>query len=145
MTTTTHSRPPRVRAIGLATALSAAGFLLTACGGDETRTERVEEDVYCTTEDGTVVDPDYCDENENDGHSGGFIWIGSFGGGHSPGYRLPVEQRTNSMRYNDSAARTKAGLPARGKFGTGGFGGKVTTTKTTTSKGGGFGGGKSSS
>jgi hypothetical protein len=130
-----RSRIPRSVGVGLATAFLASGAV-TACSSEP---ETYTEDVYCATEDGTVIDEKYCDDRSTGGFGGGFIWIGGFGGGFGPGYRLPVGQRTASMPYNDSAARVRAGLPATGRVtGTGGLGGKV--TKTTTSKGGGFGG-----
>ena len=91
--------------------------------------------MYCATEDGEVIDEKYCDDDNNNG-IGGFIWIGSFGGGWGPGYRLSGGQH---FPYNDAAARERAGLPRTGKVtGPGGLGGKVTKTRTT--KGGGFGG-----
>jgi hypothetical protein len=128
---TKRSRIPRSAGIGLATAFLASG-VLSACGsGQETSTE----DVYCATEDGTVIDEKYCDDDDRNGF-GGFIWIGAFGGGWGPGYRLTGGQH---FPYNDRAARVRAGLPATGKVtGPGGLGGKVTKTKA--SKGGGFGG-----
>ena len=129
-----RSRIPRSVGISLATAFLASG-VVTACGSEQ---ETYTEDVYCATEDGEVIDEKYCDDDDSNGF-GGFIWIGGFGGGWGPGYRLPVAQRTSSMRYNDAAARERAGLPRTGKVtGSGGLGGKVTKTRTT--KGGGFGG-----
>jgi hypothetical protein len=132
--TSPRSRIPRSLGISLATAFLASG-VLTACGEEQ---ETYTEDVYCATEDGEVIDEKYCDDDDRNG-IGGFIWIGGFGGGWGPGYRLPVAQRTSSMPYNDAAARERAGLPRTGKVtGPGGLGGKVTKTRTT--KGGGFGG-----
>ncbi len=130
-----RSRVPRSVGVGLATAFLASG-VLTACSSEP---ETYTEDVYCATEDGTVIDEKYCDDPSTGGFGGGFIWIGAFGGGFGPGYRLPAGQRSASMPYNDTAARQRAGLPATGRVtGSGGLGGKV--TKTRTSKGGGFGG-----
>jgi hypothetical protein len=146
-----RSRPPtRLTSLALATAVGAAGFLGTACSGEpeETRTE----DVYCATEDGQIIDEKYCDDDDRNG-GGGFIFIGSYGSGWGPGYRLPPNQTTTGrIPYNDSGARERAGLPGKGKLtGPGGLGGKVTRTgrfgssgggKTGGfSKGGGFGGG----
>jgi hypothetical protein len=126
-----RSRIPRSAGIGLATAFLASG-VLTACSSEP---ETYTEDVYCATEDGTVIDEKYCDDDDSNGF-GGFIWIGGFGGGWGPGYRLSGGQH---FPYNDRQARVRAGLPATGKVtGPGGLGGKV--TKTRTSKGGGFGG-----
>lgn len=134
------SRMPRCVSLGIATALVASGAL-TSCSSEP---EQVTEQVYCTNEQGQVIDEDYCDDNESDGHGGGFIWIGGFGGGYRPGQYLPADRRTSSMRYNDTAARERAGLPRSGKVtGPGGLG-SVTRTKATTSKGGGFGGSKGS-
>lgn len=130
-----RSRVPRSLGVGLATAFLASG-VVTACASEP---ETYTEDVYCATEDGTVIDEKYCDDERSGGFGGGFIWIGGFGGGWGPGYRLPAGQRTASMPYNDAAARQRAGLPATGRVtGSGGLGGKV--TKTRASKGGGFGG-----
>jgi hypothetical protein len=146
------SRMPRVVNLGLGLALAASGVLSTASCSEEPD-RQVVEDVYCTDGNGKVLPEDYCDDNDNDGHGGGFIWIGGFGGGHSPGYQLPLNQRTHDpIRYNDRTGRERAGLPGRGKVaGPGGLGGKVTTTKSGSgsssgskagsSKGGGFGGG----
>lgn len=131
-----HSRTPRqIFGLALATAVIASGVVGCSTG----EPEQVTEDVYCATEDGTIIDEKYCDDGYS-GSGGGFIWIGGFGGGYGPGYRLPANQRTGPpIRYNDSAARTQAGLPAKGRVtGTGGMGGKVTRPS---SKGGGFGGG----
>jgi hypothetical protein len=126
-----RSRVPRTLGISLATAFLASG-VVTACGSEQ---ETYTEDVYCATEDGTVIDEKYCDDDDRN-FGGGFIWIGSFGGGWGPGYRLSGGQH---FPYNDAAARERAGLPRTGKVtGPGGLGGKVTKTRTT--KGGGFGG-----
>ena len=102
--------------------------------------ETYTEDVYCATEDGTVIDEENCDDTRPRaaGFVPGFIWIGGFGGGRQPGYRLSGGQH---FPYNDAAARERAGLPRTGKVtGSGGLGGKVTKTRSGTSKGGGFGG-----
>lgn len=129
-----RSRIPRSLGVGLATAFLASG-VVSACGTDQ---ETYTEDVYCATEDGTVIDEKYCDDNNGNG-IGGFIWIGGFGGGWGPGYRLNGGQH---FPYNDGAARERAGLPRTGPVtGPGGLGGKVTKTRTT--KGGGFGGSSS--
>lgn len=128
------SRTPRLTSIALGTALAAGG--LTACGAETTT---VQEDVYCATADGVIVDEDYCDDR--DGGGGYFIYYGAFGGGHTPGHRLPA----NSPRipYGDQAKRAELGLPKTGKVtGSNGFG---TTINRTVSKGGGFGGGTSKS
>lgn len=127
-----RSRVPRSVGVGLATAFLASG-VLTACSSEP---ETYTEDVYCATEDGTVIDEKYCDDERAGGFGGGFIWIGAFGGGRGLGSRLSGGQH---FAYNDSGARVRAGLPATGRVtGSGGLGGKV--TKTRTSKGGGFGG-----
>ncbi|WP_375432845.1 hypothetical protein [uncultured Friedmanniella sp.] len=127
-----RSRVPRSVGVGLATAFLASGAV-SACSSQQ---ETYTEDVYCATEDGTVIDERNCDENHPGGFGGGFIWIGGFGGGRGLGYRLNGGQH---FPYNDTAARQQAGLPATGRVtGSGGLGGKV--TKTSSSKGGGFGG-----
>ena len=129
-----RSRIPRSVGVGLATAFVASGVLTACSSGQETQTE----DVYCAKEDGTVIDEKYCDDDDSNGF-GGFIWIGSFGGGWGPGYRLTGGQH---FPYNDRSARVRAGLPATGKVtGAGGLGGKV--TRPGSSKGGGFGGSSS--
>ena len=126
-----RSRVPRSVGVGLATAFLASG-VVTACGSEQ---ETYTEDVYCATEDGTVIDEKYCDDDDRS-FGGGFIWIGGFGAGRGIGSQLSGGQR---FPYNDTAARQRAGLPATGRVtGSGGLGGKVTKTRTT--KGGGFGG-----
>lgn len=128
-----RSRVPRSVGVGLATAFLASG-VLTSCASQQQETST--EDVYCATEDGTVIDEKYCDDTRAGGFGGGFIWIGAFGGARGLGSRLSGGQH---FSYNDSAARQRAGLPATGRVtGSGGLGGKV--TKTNASKGGGFGG-----
>ncbi len=128
-----RSRVPRSVGVGLATAFLASG-VLSSCASAEPET--TTEDVYCATEDGTIIDESNCDDTRAGGFGGGFIWIGAFGGGRGLGSRLSGGQH---FAYNDTAARQRVGLPATGRVtGSGGLGGKV--TKTSTSKGGGFGG-----
>lgn len=118
---TKWSTPPRI--VAAATAVGLA-FGLTACGDEE-------QQAYCADENGVVVDPDFCEESGGDGY---FIYHSSgYPTNAKPGYKLAGGKR---IAYNDSAARSKIGLPSSGKISSGGgFGG---TAKVS---GGGFGGG----
>lgn len=134
--------------------LIASGTLLGAC--DTAEDEREDGHFYCTDANGVVVDEDYCDESSPNYNSGGFIYfMGSSlhtpPAGHSTypaGQRLPANSA--KMRVNDSAARAKFGLPAKGKISNGtvktgvvGKGGVGSGAKggSGTGKGGGSGGG----
>lgn len=108
----------KVKSVLSAGVLSAAALSsLAACGsgGDEG-----EQTAYCADENGRIIDEDYCDDDDHDGHGGGFIFIGGFGGNHySAGQTIPQKYRSGPeaatrVRANDSAARAKAGLPKTG-------------------------------
>jgi hypothetical protein len=118
------------------TILPAAAVLALAagCGSDEP-----DQTAYCADEDGKIIDDDYCDDDDGDGHGGGFIFIGGFGGhSYSRGQTIPQQYRSSSggttrINAGDAAARAKAGLPKSGAvksgtrisggIGTGGGGG----------------------
>lgn len=89
------------------------------------------EDVYytCVTDDGDVVDQNYCDVYNG---SGGGYYFFSSNTYHAPGTRAPSGWHTSRFRPNDTAARQRFGLPSTGKVP-----GKVTV--------GGFGKGGTSS
>jgi len=100
---------PLGRAYLTIAALAATSGLTAACGSDDE-----EGNVYCADEDGVVVDETYCDDD--DGTAGRyFLWVGT------------------RFAYNDSAARSKYGLPSTGQVTNG------------TAVAGGFGSGRSGS
>lgn len=100
------------RYLGLAASAALIGPGVVACGSDEP-----QEQVYCTTADGVIVDEDHCDNSS--GHGAGglfFLSYGSYGYGHQPGHQLTGGQR---IAYNDEAGRARLGLPSTGKAGNG--------------------------
>jgi hypothetical protein len=116
--------------------LLAAGGV-AACDNDDTQ----DEAFYCADENGTVVDEDYCDD-DND-RAGGvgfvplfFIWHSS---SYRPGYAVGTKLPAGGSRfaYNDRAARQRFGLPASGRISNG-------TIKTSVVGKGGGSTGKSS-
>ena len=114
--------------------LLAAGGV-AACDNDDTQ----DEAFYCADANGTVVDEDYCDDDDRGGGVGivplFFIWhSSSYGSGYRPGYRLPAGG--SKFAYNDRAARQSFGLPASGRISNG-------TVKTSVVGKGGGGTGKS--
>ncbi len=117
--------------------LLAAGGV-AACDNDDTQ----DEAFYCADENGTVVDEDYCDD-DNDRAGGGvgivplfFIWHSS---SYRPGYAVGTKLPAGGSRfaYNDRAARQRFGLPASGRISNG-------TIKTSVVGKGGGSTGKSS-
>lgn len=80
--------------------------LVTACGSD------VKERKYCGDENRRVLDHDKCDGT----HSGTFIYVGSYPK-YSRGDTIDSAGTKNKVQSNSTAARTSAGLPARGGFG----------------------------
>ncbi|GAB2574145.1 hypothetical protein Aab01nite_20910 [Paractinoplanes abujensis] len=98
--------------------LLAAGGL-AACDNDD---DYEDAGFYCADANGTVVDEDYCDD-DNDGGSGlgvlpFFIWYSSgYRAGYPVGYKLPPGG--NKFAYNDTKARQSFGLPASGRIGNG--------------------------
>jgi hypothetical protein len=72
---------------------------LSACGR--------EQQTYCTDRGGLVVTDDHCDSRT----PGYFYSTGSYGRGRGPGYQLHGGSRVAS---DDTAGRSKAGLPATG-------------------------------
>lgn len=125
--------PTRLRTRHIA--LSAT-FVALAAGGTaacDDAPDTVEEThrFYCTSQDGTVVDEDNCDD-DSDGHGGMFLlWHStSAPAGLSRGHKVPAGGQ--SFAYNDKAARTSWGLPATGRIG----GNGVTTKVGVVGKGG---------
>lgn len=127
------SRAPRGNLPYLGIAVLAFGT--ASCGDDP------DQVAYCVDQSNQVVDADYCDD-DGDGH-GGFFFIntGSHLGGLGRGARL---NGGNVIPYTDTAARERAGLPARGSI-TGGKGGFGTTVKGGGRGFGSFGGSHGSS
>lgn len=125
---------------------------MAAC--DSAPSENPNEDghFYCTDENGTVIDEDYCDE-ENENYNSGmfFMYMGS--SLHTPpsgfstypaGHKLPATNPKFSV--TDRAARTKFGLPATGRVSNGtvktgvvGKGGAGSGAKAVSGGGGGKG------
>lgn len=94
-----------------------AAATLTACGSSSEKHEN--RTFYCTTRDGTVVDESRCDNNGSSGGGGDFfLWHSNSGTRYAPGQRVPVSQGER-FAYNDSAARTRWGLPASGRVSNG--------------------------
>lgn len=147
MTSRPKSIAPRLAGLALAGAL--ASVSLVACSAEED--QKVTEDLYCATADGTIVDEDLCDRDSSSGHSSSyFLWHGNYGGSSHPvGHRL---SGGNHFPYNDTAQRKILGLPETGKVigKSGGLGKSITRSvpgsgaKSSGGKAGGFGGGGSS-
>lgn len=112
--------------------LAAAAFL-GGCG-----TSEPDDVVYCVDKNNVIVDQDRCDDSSGTTSNGAFWYMmGRYNSGLQPGTQLNPAQSTARFRSTDTAARTKAGVPATGKIATGkssGFG-------TGSGKSGGFGGG----
>jgi hypothetical protein len=118
--------PIRPGLLAAAVATFLAGGVTSACGSDEP-----DQTVYCVDDNGTVVDPDYCDDYDGSGGMAYWFWMSS---GHYPvGSSVSGSGDWRSSRVNprDPNARANAGLPRTGKVG------------GTTVKGGGFGSGTS--
>ncbi|MBM2621219.1 hypothetical protein JIG36_37525 [Actinoplanes sp. LDG1-06] len=100
-------------------------FLLLAAGGAaacDNDDDYQDAGFYCADANGTVVDEDYCDDDDNNGSGVGalpfFIWYSSgYRSGYPVGYKLPPGG--NKFAYNDTKARQSFGLPASGKIGNG--------------------------
>jgi hypothetical protein len=120
-------------------------FLLLAAGGTaacDNDDDYQDEGFYCADANGTVVDEDYCDDDDSyRGGAGFFIWHStSYRAGYPVGYRLPAGG--NRFAYNDRAARSAYGLPATGRITNGtvktsvvGKGGSGTSGKSKSSGG----------
>jgi hypothetical protein len=97
-------------------------FLLLAAGGaaacDNDRHQ--DEGFYCADANGRVVDEDYCDDDHYYGGGGGgfFIWHST---SYRPGYPVGTLLPAGGSRfaYNDTAARSRYGLPTTGRIGNG--------------------------
>jgi hypothetical protein len=109
------------------TAFAAAG--LAGCSSEP------DQYVYCIDDEGEVVDPDYCEDEEygydDDDDYGSSYWYYVASSRYSVGSRVPGDHVTSRINPSDSSARTSAGIPSSGKVG------------GTTIKGGGFGSGSS--
>ena len=97
-------------------------FLLLAAGGVaacDNDDQYQDEGFYCADENGTIVDEDYCDDDDSyHGGPGFFIWHSSgYRSGYPIGSRLPAGG--SKFAYNDKAARSSFGLPATGKISNG--------------------------
>jgi hypothetical protein len=108
----------RVRAALTTTVLATAatGFM-AGCGAGAEEEEQV---AYCTDENGEIVDEDLCDDDRAGGGLGGglfFLYLGGFRSGLPVGTVLP--RGGTRINPGDSAARSRAGLPATGKVSAG--------------------------
>ena len=103
----------RVRAALTTTVLTTAatGFLAGCSVGEEEE----EQVAYCTDENGEIVDDDYCDDNYRGPGAGlFFLYLGGFRPGLPVGTVLP--RGGTRINPTDTAARSRAGLPATGKI-----------------------------
>lgn len=94
-------------------------FLLLAAGGTAAcdNDEYTDEGFYCADANGVIVDEDLCDDDNDGGGGGGgfFIWHSSgYRSGYPVGSKLPAGG--SKFAYNDSASRSKFGLPSSGKI-----------------------------
>jgi hypothetical protein len=107
---------------------------------------------YCSDSNGTVVDEDYCDDQGGSYDGGGFYYFSYMGSSVHGGTTYPVGSKLpaghQKFKLNDTAARTKFGLPASGRVSNGtvksgviGKGGPGSSAKV----GGSYGGGGKSS
>jgi hypothetical protein len=106
----------RVRAALTTTVLTTAatGFMAGCSVGGEDE----DQVAYCTDEDGTIVDDEYCDDGYR-GPGAGFFFL--YLGGFRPGLPVGTVLPRGGTRINatDTAARQRAGLPANGKVSAG--------------------------
>lgn len=101
-----------------------ATFAMLAMGGvaacDQAENSNEDGHFYCTDSNGQVVDEDYCDDQGGDYDGGGvyfFSYMGSSMHGSTAypvGSRLPAGHQ--KFKLNDTAARTRFGLPSTGKI-----------------------------
>jgi hypothetical protein len=122
----------RVRAALTTTVLTTAatGYLAGCSVGRDD-----DQVAYCTDEDGTIVDDDYCDDDYHGPGAGlFFLYLGGFRSGLPVGTVLP--RGGTRINPTDTAARSRAGLPSTGKVSGGqrvsgglgsGFGGRAGT------------------
>ncbi len=105
----------RVRAALTTTVLTTAatGFMAgCGVGGEE------DQVAYCTDEDGTIVDDQYCDDGYRGPGAGlFFLYLGGFGRGLPVGTVLP--RGGTRISPTDTTARRNAGLPSTGKVSAG--------------------------
>lgn len=136
-------------AVGATTAFLVLGGLAACDSADENE----DGHFYCTDNNGTVVDEDYCDDADGSGGGFFFMYMGSSmhapPSGHSTypvGSRLPASAPKFSV--TDKSMRSKYGLPTSGKVSNGtiktgvvGKGGPGSTSKVGTGGGGAKSGG----
>ncbi|MCX4388693.1 hypothetical protein OG777_17370 [Micromonospora peucetia] len=70
---------------------------------------------YCADEQRRVLPESDCDGDDDHNR---YIYIGRYGSGYRPGSRLPATAGEQKIAAMDQAARIRAGIPARGGFGT---------------------------
>lgn len=109
-------------------AFAATGAVSAGCSSDS------DDDQYvnCVDEQGQVVDPDLCDDDDGTdyhGYHGGYYYLMS-PKRYKVGSKAPSDWRSKSINPSDAGARIRAGLPSTGKVG------------GTTVRSGGFGSGK---
>ena len=97
-------------------------FLLLAAGGAaacDNGSDSQDEGFYCADDNGVIVDEDYCDDDNGGGGGGGFfIWHSSgYRSGYPVGSKLPAGG--SRFAYNDSASRSRFGLPSTGRISNG--------------------------
>lgn len=98
----------------LALAATVGAGTLAGCGSDS--------DTYCGDDQGYVLPAEECEDDDG----AGFIYMGSYGGSrYKVGDKLPAVTGGQRVRANDSAGRSRIGIPARGGFG--GNGGRVSS------------------
>lgn len=102
-------------------ALTATGAVNAGCSSDSD-----DQYVNCVDEDGKVVDPDFC-ENDDGSYHGGYYYYASHKK-YRVGAKAPSGWRSSRVSPSDPVARSRAGLPTSGKIGgttvhSGGFGG----------------------
>lgn len=104
----------RIRAALTTTVLTTAatGFM-AGCGAGGAEEDDEEQVAYCTDENGEIVDENLCDDSYNGPGAGFFfLYLGGFGRGLPVGTVLP--RGGTRINASDTAARQRAGLPARG-------------------------------
>jgi hypothetical protein len=106
----------RVRAALTTTVLTTAatGFMAGCSVGGEDE----DQVAYCTDEDGTIVDDEYCDDGYRGPGAGFFfLYLGGFRSGLPVGTVLP--RGGTRINPTDTTARQRAGLPSTGKVSAG--------------------------
>lgn len=108
-------------------ALAATGAVTAGCSNDQ------DDDRYvnCVDENGQIVDPDLCDDVDDDGlyHSPYYFYPSHKR--YKVGSKAPSDWHSSRVDPSDPSARTRAGLPSSGRIAgttvrSGGFGGSGT-------------------